>query len=76
MIVGFPGETETDFRELYEFVKAAEFDRLGVFAYSDEEQTVRSSGKVTGQSTRRKALMPDSAAHRRRNRLIDRGGLY
>ena len=36
-IVGFPGETERDFEELCEFVKAAEFDWLGVFGYSDEE---------------------------------------
>ena len=34
-IVGFPGETESDFRELCDFVKAAEFDWMGVFAYSD-----------------------------------------
>ena len=37
MIVGFPGETEADFEMLCDFVKAAQFDRLGVFAYSDEE---------------------------------------
>jgi ribosomal protein S12 methylthiotransferase len=36
-IVGFPGETEADFDELVEFVKAAQFDWLGVFSYSDEE---------------------------------------
>lgn len=36
-IVGFPGETERDFQELCQFVTAAEFDWLGVFAYSDEE---------------------------------------
>src|SRR5579864_9402538 len=34
-IVGFPGETEGDFRELCDFVKAAEFDWMGVFPYSD-----------------------------------------
>jgi ribosomal protein S12 methylthiotransferase len=39
-IVGFPGETEKDFAELCEFVKAAEFDWLGVFSYSDEEGSV------------------------------------
>lgn len=37
MIVGFPGETEQDFETLCEFVKAAQFDRLGVFSYSDED---------------------------------------
>jgi ribosomal protein S12 methylthiotransferase len=34
-IAGFPGETEADFRELADFVRAAEFDWMGVFAYSD-----------------------------------------
>ncbi len=34
-IVGFPGETDADFRELCAFVKAAEFDWMGVFPYSD-----------------------------------------
>ena len=37
MIVGFPGETDADFEELLQFVEAAQFDRLGVFSYSDEE---------------------------------------
>ena len=37
MIVGFPGETEQDFETLCQFVKAAQFDRLGVFSYSDED---------------------------------------
>ncbi len=36
-IVGYPGETESDFEELCHFVRAAEFDWLGVFGYSDEE---------------------------------------
>ena len=37
MIVGFPGETEADFDTLRQFVQVAQFDRLGVFSYSDEE---------------------------------------
>jgi ribosomal protein S12 methylthiotransferase len=37
MIVGFPGETDADFEELCQFVEAAQFDRLGVFSYSDED---------------------------------------
>ena len=37
MIVGFPGETKADFEALCDFVKAARFDRLGVFSYSDED---------------------------------------
>ncbi|MBU2507271.1 MAG: 30S ribosomal protein S12 methylthiotransferase RimO [Bacteroidetes bacterium] len=38
-IVGYPAETEADFNELCEFVKEVEFDRLGVFNYSIEENT-------------------------------------
>ena len=38
-ITGFPGETEEDFAELLQFVKNVEFDRVGVFTYSDEEGT-------------------------------------
>jgi len=60
-IVGFPGETEEDFRELCAFVREAEFDWLGVFAYSDEEtaQSFTLEGKV-----RRETI------ERRRNRLM------
>ena len=39
LISGFPGETQEDFEELYRFVNEMEFDRLGVFAYSREEDT-------------------------------------
>lgn len=39
LISGFPGETQEDFEELYNFVDEMEFDRLGVFAYSQEEDT-------------------------------------
>ena len=39
LIVGYPGETEQDFNELYNFVKDIRFDRLGVFTYSEEEGT-------------------------------------
>lgn len=39
IIVGFPGETEEQFDELYDFVKETRFDRMGVFAYSREEGT-------------------------------------
>jgi ribosomal protein S12 methylthiotransferase len=38
-ITGFPGETDEDFEELLAFVKNVEFDRMGVFTYSDEEGT-------------------------------------
>jgi len=39
IIVGYPGETEEDFLELYDFIKKVRFDRLGVFTYSEEEGT-------------------------------------
>jgi ribosomal protein S12 methylthiotransferase len=39
LIVGFPGETEGDFQELYDFVEQARFQRLGLFAYSPEKGT-------------------------------------
>ena len=39
LMVGFPGETDEDFRELVEFVKWARFERMGAFAYSEEEGT-------------------------------------
>ena len=39
LIVGFPGETEADFKELLDFVEETRFERLGVFKYSDEEGT-------------------------------------
>ncbi len=39
LLVGYPGETEADFEELADFVREVRFDRLGVFAYSEEEGT-------------------------------------
>ncbi|WAM34737.1 30S ribosomal protein S12 methylthiotransferase RimO [Caldicellulosiruptor morganii] len=39
VLVGFPTESEDEFEELYEFVRWAKFDRLGAFAYSQEEDT-------------------------------------
>lgn len=39
LIVGFPSETETDFKDLLEFVKETKFDRLGTFMYSKEDGT-------------------------------------
>lgn len=51
LITGFPGETEADFTELAEFVKEVQFERLGCFAYSQEEDTLRPS--CPARSTRR-----------------------
>jgi len=39
LMVGFPGETEEDFKELLDFVKWARFERMGAFAYSEEDGT-------------------------------------
>ena len=39
LISGFPGETDADFQELYDWVADTEFDRLGIFPYSHEENT-------------------------------------
>lgn len=39
LIVGYPGETKEDFKEMYDFVEKMKFDRLGVFTYSHEENT-------------------------------------
>ncbi len=39
LMVGFPGETDEDFRELVEFTKWARFERMGAFAYSEEDGT-------------------------------------
>jgi ribosomal protein S12 methylthiotransferase len=64
-ITGFPGETNEDFAELLTFVKNVEFDRVGVFTYSDEEGTpaydlpAKVDAKVARQ--RRARLMKEQA---------------
>ncbi len=40
LIVGFPGETEKDFKQLFDFVQASKFDKLGTFMYSKEDGTL------------------------------------
>jgi ribosomal protein S12 methylthiotransferase len=74
MIAGFPGETDADFEELCQFVEAAQFDRLGVFSYSDEEtsESFHLDGKVDGRTiyNRRRRLM---AIQRRISRTRNRG---
>ena len=75
MIVGFPGETESDFAELCDFVKAAQFDRLGVFAYSDEDSSAsfRLDAKVDGrtiQNRKRKLMALQRRISRARNRAM------
>lgn len=39
LIAGYPGETEEDFQEMYDWVAKSKFDRLGIFTYSHEENT-------------------------------------
>ena len=60
-IVGFPGETDSDFEELCRFVEAARFDRLGVFSFSDEDTapSYHLDGKVDGRTiyNRKRKLM-------------------
>ncbi len=75
MIVGFPGETEGDFRELLEFCREVEFDRLGVFVYSNEEGTasfeLRNQVPVPIAERRQRQLMEQQAAiSKRKNRLL------
>ena len=72
-ISGFPGETEDDFDELMSFIKSVEFDRVGVFTYSDEEGTPAFDlGEKVPHRTavrRRNALMKQQAKiSRRKNR--------
>ncbi len=56
LIVGFPGETEANFAELLDFVEETEFERLGVFKYSEEEGTsaVRLDNKVSEEEKERR----------------------
>jgi ribosomal protein S12 methylthiotransferase len=75
MIVGFPGETAEDFNELCQFVEAARFDNLGVFAYSDEDTSgsYALDGKVDGRTihNRRRRLMAiQRKISRGRNRAL------
>ena len=57
LIAGFPGETEAQFEELCEFVKEVQFDRLGCFAYSAEENTLaaRMEGQLDQETKDRRA---------------------
>ena len=64
-IVGFPGETDADFAELLDFVQEQQFDRVGVFPYSQEDGTVAASlpGQVPARvrRARQDALMAAQA---------------
>jgi ribosomal protein S12 methylthiotransferase len=75
LIVGFPGETDEDFGELMQFVKDVEFDRLGVFTYSDEEGThgfdLDQKVPATTMRSRRARLMREQAKiSKRKNKAL------
>ena len=57
LIAGFPGETEEQYAELCDFVRTVEFDRLGCFAYSPEENTVaaRMENQLDEETKQRRA---------------------
>ena len=61
LITGFPGETEEEFQELRDFVEEMKFDRLGVFAYSQEEGTV--AAEMDGQ-------VPEEIKNARRDEIM------
>ncbi|WP_425802323.1 30S ribosomal protein S12 methylthiotransferase RimO [Desulfitobacterium sp. Sab5] len=61
MITGFPGESETQFKNLLDFVKFVGFDRLGAFAYSQEEST---------PAAKRKDQVPEDVREKRCEELM------
>ncbi len=74
-IVGFPGEREEDFEELLEFVRRVEFDRVGVFTYSDEENSAafELDEKVdppTAKRRERRLMKEQARISRRKNRRL------
>ena len=62
VIVGFPGETDEDVDELAVFLEAARLDAVGVFAYSDEDET---------EAAGLEAKVPEDVIEARRSRLVD-----
>lgn len=62
LMVGHPGETEEDFEELKEFVRKARFDRMGAFAYSEEEGTYSAQNYSDD--------IPEEVKHRRLDELM------
>jgi len=62
LIVGFPGETERDFQELLDFVEETQFERLGVFKYSEEEGTA---------ATRLPGAVPEDEKENRWQEIMD-----
>lgn len=79
-ITGFPGETESDFEELLDFVRNCEFDNVGVFTYSDEEGTPAFDlpNKVDPKiaKARRNRLMKEQAKISRKRNKAKVGGIF
>ena len=78
LIVGFPGETDEIFQELYDFVKAAEFDHLGAFVFSPEKGTP--AARMDGTPDRTVAVqrletimqLQNKISKRKNQRLVDK----
>lgn len=62
LIVGYPGETEEDFNNLHSFIEEIQFDRLGIFTYSEEEGTLAEALKDD---------VPQELKNERKMRLMD-----
>jgi ribosomal protein S12 methylthiotransferase len=77
LIVGFPGETEEDFKKLLHFVEEVQFDRLGVFCYSREEGTPAAampdqvSERLKRERYRKLMRAQARVSFKRNRRLID-----
>jgi ribosomal protein S12 methylthiotransferase len=77
-IVGHPGETEQEFDDLFELVRWAEFDRVGVFRYSDEDTSHSAAlpgkvpARVAGSRYRRLMTLQRRIAHRKSAALLGR----
>ena len=65
-IVGFPGETEASFQTLLDFVREAKFERLGVFAYSQEDGTRAGAmaGQISGKVKQKRREFVMAAQHK------------
>jgi ribosomal protein S12 methylthiotransferase len=74
-IVGFPGERAEDFEELVDFVRVVEFDRVGVFTYSDEENSAafeldEKVDNATAKKRERRIMKEQARISRRKNRRL------
>ncbi|MFA6550840.1 MAG: 30S ribosomal protein S12 methylthiotransferase RimO [Candidatus Gracilibacteria bacterium] len=76
LIVGFPGETEKYFKNLLKFVKEIEFDHVGVFEYSQEDNTEAGSfqnqliSKIKKERRKKTMLLQQKISHSKNKKLI------